>query len=105
MRIIDAHGEHAYAVCICFSSKDGAMHEIYDTGAPKKPTNLSVNSDLLRKAREYGLNLSAVMEAALVEQVRKSERERWLQENREAIDAYNEDVERNGVFSDDLRSF
>ncbi len=81
------------------------MHEIYDASAPRKPTNLSVNSDLLRKARECGLNLSAVMEAALIEQVRKSQRERWLEENREAIDAYNEHVERNGVFSDGLRSF
>ena len=81
------------------------MHEIYDLNAPKKPTNLSVNSDLLRRAREYGLNLSAVMEAALIEQVKKSQREHWLKENREAIDAYNEHVERNGVFSDDLRSF
>ena len=29
----------------------------------------------------------------------------WLDENREAIDAYNQRVEREGVFSDGLRSF
>jgi antitoxin CcdA len=81
------------------------MNQLYDASAPRKATNLSVNSDLLRKARECGLNLSAVMEAALVEEIRKAQRERWLAENREAIDAYNEDIERNGVFSDGLRSF
>lgn len=81
------------------------MQKIYDPDAPKRPTNLSVNGDLLRKARECNLNLSAIFEAALVEQVKKSQRERWLRENREAIDAYNEHIERNGVFSDELRSF
>lgn len=81
------------------------MYKIYDPDAPKKPTNLSVNGDLLKKARECGLNLSAILEAALVEQVKQSQRERWLRENREAIDAYNEHIERNGVFSDELRSF
>lgn len=30
---------------------------------------------------------------------------KWLAENREAIDAYNEHVEADGVFSDGLRGF
>ncbi len=28
------------------------MQENYDTGAPEKPTNITVNSDLLRIAKE-----------------------------------------------------
>ena len=37
----------------------------YDHNAPKKPTNLSINSDLLRKAKELDINLSAALEQAL----------------------------------------
>ncbi len=33
------------------------------------------------------------------------EKDDWLEANREAIDAYNAHVERDGVFSEDLRTF
>lgn len=81
------------------------MHESYNRDAPKKPANLSVNSDLLRKAKDYGLNLSAIMEVALAEEVKKRQREQWREENAGAVAAYNEHVAENGVFSDKLRSF
>lgn len=72
---------------------------------PKKPTNLSLSSDLLREARELGLNLSAELDAALGEIIRKRRAELWLEENRIAMEAYNALVEKRGVFSDGLRSF
>lgn len=81
------------------------MHQAYDHDAPKKPANLTVNSDLLRRAKDYGINLSAVMEAALAEEVKKRQREQWLEENAGAIAVYNEHVEESGVFPDGLRSF
>jgi antitoxin CcdA len=81
------------------------MNDTYDPKAAKKPANLSVNSDLLKQARELQLNLSATLEEALAEKVRERRRDRWLMENREAIAAYNEHVERHGVFSERLRSF
>jgi antitoxin CcdA len=71
----------------------------------KKATNLSVDAELLEQARGLGLNLSQVFEASLAEAVRRIRAERWIEENRAAIDAYNEHVERDGVFSDGLRSF
>lgn len=77
----------------------------YDHHAPKKPTNLSLNSDLLRKAKELNINLSAAVEQALAEIVRKHQREQWLAANLEAIDIYNQQVEEHGAFSDGLRSF
>jgi antitoxin CcdA len=82
-----------------------AMHLVYDPTAPKKATNLSCNSDLLRQAREIGVNLSAVLEGALEEVVRQRLADRWLADNREAIDSYNRDVEAKGVFSDGMRTF
>jgi len=42
---------------------------------------------------------------ALASEVHKRQREAWLAENREAIDAYNELVARDGVFSTGLRGF
>jgi antitoxin CcdA len=81
------------------------MPEVFDPHAPKKATNLSINSDLLRKARALDINLSATLERALAEALKMRERERWLAANKAAMAAYNETVEREGVFSDGLRSF
>ena len=77
----------------------------YDRKAPKQATNLSINRDLLTAARESGINLSAVFEAALAEKVAKAKREKWVKENTGAIAAYNDFVAENGLASDGLRSF
>jgi len=79
------------------------MHNIYNHNAPKKPTNLSINSDLLIKARDLKINLSATLETALEAQVRLSAREKWLKENKKAIASLNELAENNGLFSDSYR--
>ena len=79
--------------------------EAFDTKAPKKPTNLSINSDLLLKAREMNINLSATLENELARQIKVRQKEQWLQENTEAIKAYNDFVENEGVFSDGIRNF
>ena len=68
-------------------------------GYGKKPTNVSVNEGLLRDARALDINLSATLEKALEAEVRARKRERWLEENREAIAGYNAWVEDHGVFS------
>jgi antitoxin CcdA len=73
--------------------------------AAKKPTNLSLSSDLLRQARELDINLSAALDQALGEIVRKRQAELWLEENRAAMEAYNAHVEKQGVFSEGLRGF
>jgi antitoxin CcdA len=78
---------------------------LFDQRAGKKPASLSVNSDLLEKARALGIDLSATLEEALAAEVGNRKRERWLEENREAIAAYNEHVAQHGVFSTGLRGF
>jgi len=77
----------------------------YDTQAPKRAANLSINADLLSKARDLNINLSATLEQALVEALRKKARDRWVAENKAAMEAYNEYVDKHGAFSDGLRSF
>ena len=81
------------------------MQTAYNTQAPKRAANLSINADLLSKAKELDINLSATLEHALVEALRKRQRDQWVAENQAAIEAYNEHVEKHGVFSDGLRSF
>jgi antitoxin CcdA len=71
----------------------------------KKAVNLSVDDRLLDQAKRLKLNLSQVFEASLAEAIRQRQRDEWLKKNRAAIDAYNEHVENDGVFSDGLRSF
>jgi antitoxin CcdA len=71
----------------------------------KKAANLSVDEKLLERARRMKLNLSQVLEAGLAEAIRREERAEWLRRNRAALEAYNEHVEKHGVFSDGLRSF
>ncbi len=73
--------------------------------APKRATNVSVRSDLLAAARDAGLNVSATLERALIEELAKVKRAKWREQNREAIDAYNEHVEEHGTFSDGARRF
>jgi antitoxin CcdA len=78
---------------------------LYDPNAPKKSTNLSINSDLLRQAKECRINLSKALEQRLVEVLLEEQRRRWLEENTEAMAEYNRRIEANGGFSDDLRGF
>ena len=78
---------------------------LYDTDARKKSANLSINSDLLRQAKECQINLSRALEQKLVEILLEEKRQKWKEDNREAIEEYNQRVKRDGVFSDGLRRF
>ncbi|MCC6472800.1 MAG: type II toxin-antitoxin system CcdA family antitoxin [Burkholderiales bacterium] len=71
----------------------------------KKSANLSVDAELLQEARRLDLNLSQVLESSLALAIRERKAEEWLARNRAALEAYNEHIERDGVFSDGLRSF
>ncbi len=81
------------------------MNYAFNPQAPKKPTNVSINSDLLEKARSLNINLSATLEHALAEHLKAEQRAQWLRENANAIQAYNQFVETNGTFSDSVRKF
>lgn len=80
-------------------------NQLYDPNARKKPTNLSLNSDLLRQARDLRINLSQTLERCLIQMLLEEKRRAWREENREAIDAYNRRIEEKGVFSNGLRGF
>ena len=78
---------------------------IFNPKAPKKSTNLSINSDLLTQAKQNNINLSRALEQRLVEMLLEENRCKWREENKEAIEAYNRRIEVSGVISDNLRNF
>ena len=81
------------------------MQALYNYDAPKKPTNLSVNSDLLSKSKALNINLSATLEQALKEKLAQTQAQQWKKSNKRAIKSYNSFVEDNGLFSDEHRVF
>ncbi len=81
------------------------MQTLYDSNAPKKPTNLSLNSDLLNKTRALNINLSATLEQALRNKLAEKAAAKWVKENKRAIQAYNDFVDENSCFADEHRQF
>lgn len=65
--------------------------------APKKATNLSLNSKVLEMARELGMNLSQTVDMLLAEEVKRRYWEKWRDDNKEAFAAYNERIRREGL--------
>lgn len=72
---------------------------------PKRSVNLAINGALIQEAKALEINLSREFEAHLTRLVNQRQQEKWLIENREALDAYNAHIERDGIFSEGLRSF
>jgi antitoxin CcdA len=77
----------------------------YDPHATKRPVSLSINSDLLDQVKALNVNLSAMAEAAFADHLLQVRRQKWLEENAQAMADLNAFVDQNGVFSDGLRSF
>lgn len=74
-------------------------------GYGKRAANVSINQGLLEAAKALDINLSATLERALEAEVRARKRAQWLEENREAIAAYNEHIREHGIWSDGVRGF
>lgn len=64
----------------------------------KKSVNLSIDAELLADAKHFGTNMSAVLEAALRAELRDKRVQKWREENREAIEAGNAQLERDGMW-------
>ncbi|MFA3919303.1 type II toxin-antitoxin system CcdA family antitoxin [Ruegeria hyattellae] len=67
--------------------------------------NLTIDADLSREARKLGVNMSRVAEKAIAEEAREARNRRWREDNRDALAAYAEEVEREGLPLARFRSF
>jgi antitoxin CcdA len=64
----------------------------------KRPTNVNVRRDLIDDARAAGVNLSALLERALIEELAHRKRLRWRSDHLQAVLAYNDHLLRNGAY-------
>ena len=65
--------------------------------SPRRPLNVSLPADLVAEAKQLGVNVSQACEQGVRAKVKEARSEAWLQENAEAIKAYNEHIEKNGM--------
>jgi antitoxin CcdA len=65
--------------------------------AVRRPTNVSLDGNLLTAAKELGINVSRACEQGLSEQIAKARSEQWLEENREALQSWNDYVDKHGL--------
>jgi antitoxin CcdA len=63
----------------------------------KRPVNLSVSIEILGAAREARVNLSALLERALIGELAELKRRRWHEENARAVWTYNEYLASHGT--------
>jgi antitoxin CcdA len=75
----------------------------YDTAAPKRPVNMTLNEDLVRKARELTGNLSEQVEMLLSAYVLAEQRRRADEEGRldAMLDALRRFTAKHGSFADE----
>ena len=75
------------------------MHMKHDriNAAKRRPVNISLDVELVAVAREVGINISQVSEAALRVATKAERERRWKEENRAAFDYWNKWVEENGL--------
>jgi antitoxin CcdA len=73
---------------------------------------VEIDAETLPAARDAGMDLSALLTGAIRRRLpqlsdaeRKDAARQWYEENKAAVDAYNEMVEKHGLFSDGVRTF
>lgn len=67
------------------------------SSAARRPTNVSLDRQLVEEARAHGINLSQACERGIAEQLKRLREARWREENRAAIEASNAWVEQHGL--------
>lgn len=63
----------------------------------KKATNVSLSQTLVNEAKALGISLSRACERGLAEEIAEVRAAQWREENREAIESYNDYVETHGL--------
>lgn len=76
---------------------------VYDQGAKKRPVNLSLNEDLVRRVREVSPNLSEEVERLLAGHLEQVLVEHAAEGDRmkRALEGWNELLAREGSYADD----
>ena len=73
--------------------------------ARRRPTNVTLPDHLLQEAKTLKINVSQACERGLAAEIADVKRRLWLQENRAAMDAWNDFVDQHGLPLADFRQF
>ena len=73
--------------------------------AKRRAVNLSLDEELVKAAKEAGINISQVSEAALRVATKAEQDRRWKEENHAAFKYWNTWVEKNGLPLEKYRLF
>lgn len=83
-----------------------ARSTVRETKAPfRRPTNVSLDADLIEQAKALGINVSRACEQGLSEEIRTTRNQRWKEENREATAEWNAYVAEHGLPLERFRQF
>ena len=63
----------------------------------RRATNVSLATDLIDDAKRLDINISQACEQGLAAEVKKAREDKWIEENWEAIQFWNDYVEKNGL--------
>ena len=80
------------------------MPPFHDPSAPRRPTNLSLNADLVAKARAAKLNLSAIAEEAIGKALAQAAADRFREEIARSVAEYHRYLDTYGSFADAVRA-
>ena len=76
---------------------------LFDPAARRKTVSLTINVDLLAKAKAAGINVSRIAEAALEQALRESHREILRKEFAQDLRTWEDYVDKHGDPNDDWR--
>ena len=71
----------------------------------KTRTTVRISADLLQFAKFADINLSKTLGGALSALQAEEAKRRWLAENTEALEDYNDRIDRDGVFGEEFQRF
>ena len=78
------------------------MQLTYNTDAPKRPVNLTANSELVNRVRSENGNLSKLFEHSMITFLAERELTRWKEDNKAAFASYNRMIEERGSVSEEI---
>jgi antitoxin CcdA len=84
--------------------KGFVMRHIYDRTVPRRPVNLSLNSDLIAKARSENLNLSAIAEDAISHVLTQIATTRFHEDIARGVVEYEGYLQEYGSFTDAVQA-
>ena len=81
------------------------MRIIQEIDLGRVKVNMTLDADVAETARALGLNMSRLAESAIAEAAKRERNRLWREENSAAIEAYAEEVSRDGLPLAKFRSF